>query len=479
MSSSTSSFVWMSDVHYDPYFGTSKAFGGDPCTQPTAATTITTTMVPRYGCDAPWSLIQSGILAASSHASSFVLMTGDYSRHGLDQVADTNRSTAKRGAVAEILRNVTLELQAHLAPGTIILPVLGNNDVLPDYYLDVVDRKSAQLESFADTLLHLKVLTQEEAALFRYGGYYGKTIGQIRILCLNTVVYSVEHTPKLPDYNNDPYDQFTWMEQELQTHDNVYIVGHIPPTISSYAHDDMWEERYRILYEQIIQRHALNVRAQLFGHFHDNEFRMHSPNMCMFMGPSITPVYNNNPAYRVIHYATSNGQLQDMDTYVFNVSDASTTSWLKLDSFVQVYDLDDMTPSSIQKGIIDAILHKDPTVLNKFLFNYKYGLYSHAMQTCLANGIDSCSSDWYCTLTCNSNQTYTECRYGGGALPQESKILLAIAGIAVLAASLCFYIPCCRRRGYDYDAPDVPTVPGKSRRRVASEPVVADENEII
>lgn len=471
----------MSDVHYDPYFGTSRAFRGDTCTQQSAVTTTTTSnMVPRYGCDAPWSLIRSGILAASSHASSFVLVTGDYSRHELDQVA--NQSTAKRGAVSQILHNVTMELQANLAPGTIILPVLGNNDVLPDYYLDVVDRKSAQLESLADTLLELKVLTQEETALFRYGGYYGKTVGQIRILCLNTVVYSVEHTPKLPDYNNDPYDQFTWMEQELQAHENVYIVGHIPPTISSYAHDDMWDERYRILYEQIIQRHALKIRAQLFGHFHDNELRMYSPNMCMFMGPSITPVYNNNPAYRVIHYATSDGQLQDMDTYVFNVSDtaAASTSWVKLDSFVQEYDLDDMSPSSIQKGIIDALLHKDQIVLNKFLFNYKYGLYSKAMQTCLASGIDSCSSDWYCTLTSNSNKTYTACRYGGSGLPEGSKIWLATAGIVVLVASLCLYIPCCRRRGYDYDAPDVPTnVPGKSRRRVASTPINTDENEII
>ena len=462
---STSSFVWMSDVHYDPHFGTSKAFRANAryCGN---ATTV------RYGCDAPWTLIQSGIQAVASHNPVFVVVTGDYSRHGLDQVSNSTH------AVSEIVRKVTMELQTNLSPETIILPVLGNNDVLPDYYLDVVDRKSSQLESIGDTLLVLNVLTHEEASLFRYGGYYARTIGQVRLLCLNTVIYSIEHTPKLPSYNTDPYDQFTWMDQELQTNENVYILGHIPPTISSYRHDNMWDEKYRLIFEQIVQKHASKIKAQLFGHFHTNEFRIFSPDMCLFIGPSITPVYNSNPAFQVIHYQISSGQLEDMDTYVFNISGPATTNWTKLNSFVQEYELDDLTPSSIQKGIIDPLRNSNQTVLKKFLFNFKSGFFSHSMQACLSGGVDSCSKDWLCTLRSNTNKNYMECMNTGHEQADTTKILLASSGVVVLLVFLCLYLPCCQRRAFQYNKPSDETILDHGRT-VPPKAVAAEEHEII
>ena len=417
--------------------------------------------------------------AVASHNSSFVVITGDYSRHALDQVADSESH-----AQLPILRNVTRELERNLSPGTIILPVLGNNDVLPDYYLDIVaNSKSSQLKWIGDTLLELEVLSEEEATLFRYGGYYARTIGNVRIVCLNTVIYSVEHTPKIPDFNSDPLDQFTWLQRELESNDNVYIMGHIPPTISSYGHDDMWDEKYRLLYQEIVQMYASKIRAHLFGHFHDNEFRaLPSTTLSTFVGPSITPVYNNNPAYQVIQYQTSNGQLEDMDLYIFNLSDSSATSWTKLYSMVEEYNLDDLTLSSIQKGIIDPIHDQDSIVLTKFLFNYKCGVYSHYMQTCLESGIDSCSVDWYCTLTSNSSAVFNECRYGvqerDSHVADATKIVLALVGMAALACFLYMYLPCCRRRAHDYDVPDVVHVEDE-QRSPAVMPTVMNENEII
>ena len=464
----------MSDIHYDPYFGTPKAFA-----TPTTTTCANAT-VAQYGCDSPWSLIQSAMLDVASRNPSFVIVTGDYTRHAMDQVSDSESD-----AQLPIIRNVTMELQANLSPGTTILPVLGNNDVLPDYYLDVVamDRNSSQLKWLGDTLLDLQVISEDEATLFRYGGFYARTIGQIRIVCLNTVVYSVYHTPKVPDFNSDPYGQFTWLQRELESNENVYIVGHIPPTISSYAHDDMWDERYRLLYEQIVQMHASSIRAQLFGHFHDIEFRvLATTNLSMFLGPALTPAYNNNPAYQVIHYQTSNGQLEDMDSYILNLSDPSATGWSKLSSMREEYGLEDLSPSSIQKDIIDLIHDQDTLVLTKFLFNYKCGVYSHSMQTCLESGVDSCSMDWYCTMTCNSSAAFTACRYGvrqdGSHLSDATKIVLVLVGFAALGCFLYLYLPCCRRRAHDYDVPDAVHVEEVPVSTTAEKSHEVNENEI-
>ncbi|KAI2496170.1 endopolyphosphatase [Fragilaria crotonensis] len=446
----SSSFVWMSDIHYDPHFGTPKAFAMSTSTCSNGTTTTTSTTTAKYGCDSPWSLIQSAMASVASHNSSFVVITGDSSRHGLDQVADSVSQ-----ALLPILWNVTRELQANLSPGTIILPVLGNNDVLPDYYLDIVeDPNSSQLKLIGDTLLDLGVISEDEATLFRYGGYYARTIGNIRV-------------------------------RELQSYDNVYIVGHIPPTVSSYGHKDMWDEKYRLLYHEIVEMYASKIRAQLFGHFHDIEFRVvPSTTLLTFLGPAITPVYNNNPAYQVIHYQTSNGLLEDVDSYILNLSDTSATGWSKLYSTVEEYDLDDLSISSIQKGIIDPIHNQDPVVLTKFLFNYKCGVYSHYMQTCLESGVDSCSMDWYCTFTTNSSDAFNECRYGapqhpsGGHVPDAAKIALAVVGMAALACILYLYLPCCRRRAHDYDVPDVVHVEDVQRSPTVT-PTTANDNELI
>ena len=490
----SSSFVWMSDIHFDPYFGMPQAYSSSSTNNLCSSSTTTqdeTAITAQFGCDSPWNLIQSAILEVSSHDPTFVVLTGDFSRHELDRV-DSNQG--RDGAVSQILGNITLELQAQLSPGTILVPVLGNNDVLPDYFLNVVDHESPQLKWIADTLLDLNVLSTEEAELFRYGGYYARTIGEIRLICLNTVVYSVEHTPRLPLYNSDPYDQFTWLEQELQSHKNVYILGHIPPTISSYAHDDMWDERFRLIYEQIVQLYASNIRAQFFGHFHDNEFRLlPSTNLLMFLGPSITPIYHSNPAFQVVHYQTTDGALVDIDYHVFNLSDPTATNWTRLHSFGKEYDLDSLTSSSIQTRIIDPIHDQNAQVITKFLFNYKYGIYnSNAMETCLENGWESCSQDWYCTFTSNSSTSFHNCRFGSSLvthnshLPDGIKIVLAVLGILALSCCLYLYLPCCsyqRRRAHIYDIPDVaPQDDVVSPQMARTKPTVTkdeEENEII
>lgn len=49
-------FLWFSDVHYDPYYGSKDGYKGDRACRPEAVADYPYGLV---GCDAPWDLIHS------------------------------------------------------------------------------------------------------------------------------------------------------------------------------------------------------------------------------------------------------------------------------------------------------------------------------------------------------------------------------------------------------------------------------------
>lgn len=52
-------FIWFSDLHVDPFYGTSLAYGGDQCRQDGDMH-----QYGNFGCDAPWHLIQETLTQA-------------------------------------------------------------------------------------------------------------------------------------------------------------------------------------------------------------------------------------------------------------------------------------------------------------------------------------------------------------------------------------------------------------------------------
>ncbi len=89
---STGEFVWFSDLHWDPEYGTPKAkkhLAGAPCQNADAP------KFGAYGCGSPKALVESSIAEAalaSGGNPDFILLTGDLLRHdkelaGLDAVS--------------------------------------------------------------------------------------------------------------------------------------------------------------------------------------------------------------------------------------------------------------------------------------------------------------------------------------------------------------------------------------------------------
>ena len=79
----TGRFLWFSDLHYDPFYGRDGAWlsRGAGCKFGDAPSD------GQVECDAPLALINSALRAAKSlPPPDFILVTGDLSRHGTDQL---------------------------------------------------------------------------------------------------------------------------------------------------------------------------------------------------------------------------------------------------------------------------------------------------------------------------------------------------------------------------------------------------------
>ena len=419
---SSTSFLWLSDIHLDPYYGQKAAMSRGSKDSPDCSSFELDRDTYDYGtvgCDAPLSLVEETLRHAlennsnTSNSFDFILITGDIVRHGTDQLDDPIVETRA------ILRQVHDTVRQYFR-NTTVIPVLGNNDVTPDYYLNtsLTEGNNPLLSTFVDGMGEF-LLDDEERTLFQRGGYFARSIGSIlndedcvvTVISLNTILYSVNRQP-YDDENNDededdPMEQFCWLEKQLLEAANnnrvVYIAGHIPPSIGSYRKSQFWRQKYIDRYFEIVTQYFPDtIGGHLFGHLHTAEFRLLSPydhnvrdlsrnnvvNMIddtaltseatlfpLWIASSVTPVYGSNPSYRVVDYERSTGRMLDyITTYIdLNstydnlgkniVNDLTSSSsppiWTRLPSFRETYYVPDLSLSSLKQLITELADDED------------------------------------------------------------------------------------------------------------------------
>eukprot|EP00535_Pseudo-nitzschia_heimii_P013544 CAMPEP_0197199022 /NCGR_PEP_ID=MMETSP1423-20130617/33674_1 /TAXON_ID=476441 /ORGANISM="Pseudo-nitzschia heimii, Strain UNC1101" /LENGTH=714 /DNA_ID=CAMNT_0042652873 /DNA_START=57 /DNA_END=2201 /DNA_ORIENTATION=+ len=342
-------FLWLSDLHLDPFYGTNLAVSyrtGTNCSLPDNATLLDHPY-GRVGCDAPPSLLESALQNVKDLSTSqnngdsdknidFVLVVGDFARHSVDALAGNNSvsTSSSNNSIdytnkdisnsidpvkyaGSILSTCISSIQTAL-PNVPIIPVLGNNDFVPDYYLgpESFDHpntnwpKTDPKTMLASVVNGLKgsFVSEEEASTFQRGGYFSRLVplapstsspstSSILVLSLNTVLYSTRHESdsftggeNSTDHRiDDPYGQFKWMESQLQmaaassiervtnrssnddadnTNENgtvstnytnivgIYLTGHLPPSIGSYRHSQFWHDHYLEKYSSILKNYS-------------------------------------------------------------------------------------------------------------------------------------------------------------------------------------------------------------------------------
>lgn len=504
-------FLWFSDIHLDPYYGTDQAvqeefnsnnnYGTVDCRSSNATITHP---YGDFGCDSPPALVEALLQRASTYAYSgshggddsnsnnstaidFVIITGDFVRHHNDIL-----QPSPMDATEAILRNISESLNRHFPKETTtsscpILPSLGNNDVTPDYYLDVQDPHellgmvSRGLESlFENTESSSSNINGGAAAAaagagaaayqsFAGGGYfahYFESPLNLTVLSLNTIIYATKHIPSIQSSEqNDPLGQFAWLEQELQQavrdERSVYIIGHLPPTIGSYQHTQLWQDSYLEQYYGIVDAYKV-VKAQLFGHIHTDEFRIHKGVFPLYLTSSFTPIYGSNPSFRIVTYDADTLELLDYATEYLDLASARTAHkqhqqestnpgnstnttisvsslevhWNRGEPFTEAYHVPDMSLKSLETVVYDLQTSTDSSVYWEALLS-RLHVYTHGAEVC--NRI--CRREWACTLTSTTANQYQSC-LKKAFLEGDPFAISGIVLVSLISVFVTGYIAC-------------------------------------
>ena len=381
-------FMIASDLHFNPMSDGSLVAdlaASDPTQWETVLARSKSTSFSQYGEDTNWWLLQSSLdqMRVTLPHPAFILVTGDLIAHQFPQTYlktthDTNPENY-RNLVLKTVEFLALEFRKRF-PDTKILLTPGNNDEECGNYS--IRAGGTFLHDTADLVRKLAQADDDFRGSWEALGSYDiphPTIRGIRMISLNTVFFSDRyHAAKFSENcsltdSTAAVDLFAWLESRLsaaqQAHEKVWLMFHIPPGIDSYSTIvkyqalsksaapvteklcassivPMWQPKWTAQFQTLLKQYEATVIVSLAGHTHSDDFRLINSSGAkpefVLISPAISPIYRQNPAFRVVSFA-NDGSLSDESVYYLtNLEFASSKTrgeWEKEYTFSQEWKL--------------------------------------------------------------------------------------------------------------------------------------------
>ena len=403
-------FLWISDIHFNP-MADAALVGELAAAEPGQWEAILDRTSPpsfsQYGADTNWWLLKSalGQFPKTLRHPAFVMVTGDLLAHefpALYQSATHDGDQQHyRAFVLKTVEFLALELQRKF-PGTKILITPGNNDNdCGDY---TIEAGGAFLDDTAPVARELGGGDEGLASSWKARGSFNvphPTIAGVRMISLNSIFWSQKYQALSsregckPASSTAAADLMQWLEEQLasaeQAKQKVWLMFHIPPGIDGYASAmmqknlaaggpaqnaetcsgaivPMWKTEWTAQFDALLAKYHDTVVATFAAHTHSDDFRIIGPECehrhlptagkCgpptgfVLVNPAISPVYGQNPGFRVVSYKRD-GTLVDQSTYYLaNLSAASAKvrgSWKREYQFDRQWKAREVNAASLSR----------------------------------------------------------------------------------------------------------------------------------
>jgi sphingomyelin phosphodiesterase acid-like 3 len=359
--SPVSKFLWLSDIHLNPFDDPAlvhKLASAPPSEWAEILNTSANTRFSTYSQDTNWRLLSSALAAIKQTLPepAFTIVTGDLLAHDFRQrfnaSATVHDDAAYRQFVDKTVEFVTAQLK-QLAPNSRTIVALGNNDSDCGNYL--IQPQSPFLRDTAPLIADLAESGADPAFAADWNalGSYNvphPILRKHRIIALNTSFFSSKHENACNDTVADPgQDMLSWLDRQLanakRQGEKVWLIYHIPPGIDGYSTATskpptpgnpvlMWKPAYSSGFNALLERFDKSIAVSFAAHTHVDDFRLANRRRgyrsLVFMEPAVSPVYDQNPAFRVVSLE-SNGKLRDHATYYLknlaNAGPATAPEW--------------------------------------------------------------------------------------------------------------------------------------------------------
>jgi sphingomyelin phosphodiesterase acid-like 3 len=287
-------------------------------------------------------VILTGDLLAHNYPSLYRRYTGDYSAKGY------------RSFVNKTFQLIADELERSL-PNTPIYPTLGNNDSANgDYYTDVNGQFFKDFTRIFSPLIKDANNKKSFTTDFLTAGYYQVTpkgTSNLRLLLLNTNLFSKNSIG--PNVDQAANNQLSWLQSQLTlantNKQQVWLALHIPvgidifKTIKNHASPvRVWHDTPTHTFLNLVNTYSTTITAMFSGHYHTDGFQLFKQTngsaILNTITPGVTPLFGNNPGFKLFSFNTSSNQLLDFTTYDLPLQNAAP-QWGALYTFSSIYDV--------------------------------------------------------------------------------------------------------------------------------------------
>lgn len=345
-------FIALSDIHFDPF--ASCRFYSSSCEvidelQASDAKQWAKILEKyeknsdiNYFTDTNYSLLKLTLREVSSvtaeNKPNFMIILGDFLAHDyykkFKKYAHHYSKQEYTQFVKKTLAFLMLEINA-IEPSINVYPVLGNNDSYTGNY-KVVPNGAFLREMSRVWSPFIKDNDNRERfqKQFVTGGYYAVQLSDRhdRILVLNTVLFSVKSQTNA--VKKAAKEQLAWLDKQLsdakQNNESVMIAYHIPMGIDVIktiqvgfgSIKEFWMPEYKHAFEVLLQRYPLVVSGIVSGHVHMDTLQLFSSQASVpeVSVPSISPIYGNNPGFKIIYYNDDHFKFDTIRLYDYQLN---------------------------------------------------------------------------------------------------------------------------------------------------------------
>jgi len=337
--SAAQQWLVVSDIHFDPYLAGASPSG--------------------YGNDSNAALLDATLaemLRADPHPP-VVVIAGDFLAHHFAQLAAHHHEDAQTAAV-RAMRAIAHRFGSAFPQARFIVTLGNNDDYCGDYRSEDGGSYQRALERIWLPLVQRGGAHTSFARTFLHGGFYSDDVldGRLRILVVNDIPWSFfAGGPCQPARGDPAATERAWLAREVRRERSIAIVSHIPPGIDAsttallrgFVNVPFLNANAQAAFVRDMQ--APGVRWALFGHTHRFELRSIGNTPALVVS-SISPVYDNNPAFYVVAVGP-NGSLDDVRTEYFDETAQRWRSAGSLDRAFGIARLDGRALAGVRRRI--------------------------------------------------------------------------------------------------------------------------------
>jgi len=395
-SAADAKFLLVSDIHFNPMADPAlvgELAAADPARWEPILDRTSPGTFSQYNSDANWWLLKSALkqFPATLPHPAFVMVTGDLLAHDFPQ---TFRNTIHdsdqqhyRSFVLKTVEFLALQLQRDF-PGTKILITPGNND--DDCCDYTIEANGAFLNDTEPVARELASADDEFETTWKALGSFNvphPALSGVRIISFNSIFLSQKYQALSSSHGCTPVsstaasDLLKWLDRNLaaaaQADRKVWLMFHIPPGIDGYASATnhraeirsgapdnaetcgnsivpMWVPEWTAQFDALVAKYQPTIVAGFAGHTHSDDFRLigdvAAEGLFVLVNPAISPVYSQNPGFRVVDYRSDGTVTNQTTYYLTNLPSASSRSkgrWKREYTYTRKWKARELDASSL------------------------------------------------------------------------------------------------------------------------------------